>query len=99
MLLQQGRGEEVSLARNAGGSSASAAESETVRFHKLSYHHAKTTVGVGRSVRYTYLGVIALRVAFFMRWESELVDGVLLICWSGVVTGPNILTTAQRKHL
>lgn len=47
----------------------------------------------------TYFGVIALRVAFFMRWERELDDGVLLICWSGVVTGPNILARVQRKHV
>lgn len=46
-----------------------------------------------------YFGVIALRVAFFMRWERELDDGVLLICWSGVVTGPNILARVQRKHV
>lgn len=35
-----------------------------------------------------------------MRWERELEDGVLLICWSGVVTGPNILATEQtKKHV
>lgn len=38
-----------------------------------------------------------MRVAFFMRWERELDDGVLLICWSGVVMGPNILATEKKK--
>lgn len=50
-------------------------------------------------IGFTYFGVIALRVAFFMRWERELDDGVLLICWSGVVRGPNILAIEQKKHV
>lgn len=43
----------------------------------------------------TYLGVFLLNVDLTL-WESELLEGVLTICCSGVVSGPNMLTLKQE---
>ncbi len=40
--------------------------------------------------------MVVLEKVCFMRWDSELEEGVLAIIWcSGVVTGPNMLTIDQ----
>lgn len=40
--------------------------------------------------------MVVLERVCIMRWDSELEEGVFTIIWcSGVVTGPNMLTTDQ----
>lgn len=44
--------------------------------------------------------MVVLERVCFMRWDSELEEGVLAIIWcSGVVTGPNMLTTDTDTRL